>query len=152
MKGTILVVDDNEDSAELLRDLLRKRGFDATAVSSGPRCLEQLRTHPADVVVTDVHMPGMSGIELAQALRARGIGVPLIMMTADPSEVLEARADAVGARCPAASTYNTFAIFSFSSMRAPHAATSARKRSSRGASITPSPSGAAAGDRSSAAR
>src|SRR5678816_3711080 len=71
MKGTILVVDDHDDTAELLRDLLRKRGFDATAVSSGHQCLEHLRTHPTDVVVTDVQMPGMSGIELCVTLRER---------------------------------------------------------------------------------
>ncbi len=71
MKGTILIVDDEEDTAVLLRDLLRQRGFDVTAVSSGQPCLEQLRDHPADVVVTDVQMPGMSGIELCARLRER---------------------------------------------------------------------------------
>jgi DNA-binding NtrC family response regulator len=71
MNGTILIVDDDEDTAALLRDLLRKRGFDATAVSSGRQCLEHLRGHPTDVVVTDVQMPGMSGIELCVTLRER---------------------------------------------------------------------------------
>jgi two-component system response regulator AtoC len=71
VNGIILVVDDNEDTAGLLRDLLRKRGFDATAVSSGPQCLERLGTHPADVVVTDVQMPGMSGLDLCATLRER---------------------------------------------------------------------------------
>ena len=71
MNGTILIVDDDEDTAALLRDLLRKRDFDATAVSSGRQCLEHLRFHPADVVVTDVQMPGMSGTELCVTLRER---------------------------------------------------------------------------------
>jgi two-component system response regulator HydG len=71
MNGTILIVDDDEDTAALLRDLLRKRGLDVTAVSSGRQCLEQLRSHPADVVVTDVQMPGMSGTELCVTLRER---------------------------------------------------------------------------------
>jgi two-component system response regulator HydG len=71
MKATILVVDDHTDAAELLRDLLRKRGFDATAVTSGQACLEHLGTHSTDVVVTDVQMPGMSGIELCATLRER---------------------------------------------------------------------------------
>ena len=71
MKGSILVVDDQPDTAELLCALLRKRGFDATAVTSGQECLEHLRTHSAGVVVTDVQMPGMSGIELCATLRER---------------------------------------------------------------------------------
>jgi len=55
----------------LLRDSLRKRGFDVDAVNSAQQCLERLRTDPADVVVTDVQMAGMSGIELCQELRQR---------------------------------------------------------------------------------
>ena len=43
MNGTILIVDDDEDAAVLLRDLLRRCGLDVTAVSSGRQCLEQLR-------------------------------------------------------------------------------------------------------------
>jgi DNA-binding NtrC family response regulator len=71
MNGTILIVDDDDDTSALLCDLLRKRGLDVTAVSSGQQCLEQLRRHPADVVVTDVQMPGMSGIELCVRLHER---------------------------------------------------------------------------------
>ena len=71
MNGTILIVDDDDDTAVLLRDSLRKRGFAVDAVNSAQQCLEYLRTDPADVVVTDVQMSGMSGIELCQELRQR---------------------------------------------------------------------------------
>ena len=71
MDGTILIVDDDEDTAILLRDSLRKRGFDVDAVNSAQQCLEHLRTDPADVVVTDVQMTGMSGIDLCGELRQR---------------------------------------------------------------------------------
>jgi two-component system response regulator HydG len=71
VNGTILIVDDDDDTAVLLRDSLRKRGFDADAVNSAQQCLEHLRTDPADVVVTDVQMAGMSGIDLCQELRQR---------------------------------------------------------------------------------
>jgi DNA-binding NtrC family response regulator len=71
VNGTILIVDDDDDTAVLLRDSLRKRGFDVDAVNSAQQCLEHLRTDPADVVVTDVQMTGMSGIELCQELRQR---------------------------------------------------------------------------------
>jgi len=71
VNGTILIVDDDDDTAVLLRDSLRKRGFAVDAVNSAQQCLEHLRTDPADVVVTDVQMSGMSGIELCQELRQR---------------------------------------------------------------------------------
>ncbi len=71
MDRSILVVDDQPDAAELLCALLRRRGYLATAVTSGQECLEHLQTHSADVVLTDVQMPGMSGIELCAALRER---------------------------------------------------------------------------------
>jgi DNA-binding NtrC family response regulator len=71
VNGTILVVDDEEDTAILLRDSLRKRGFDVDCVGSAQSALEHLRTTPVDVVVTDVQMAGMSGIELCAELRQR---------------------------------------------------------------------------------
>ncbi|HMG24607.1 MAG TPA: sigma-54 dependent transcriptional regulator [Kofleriaceae bacterium] len=71
MNGTILIVDDDDDTAVLLRDSLRKRGYDVDAVNSAQQCLERLRTDPADVVVTDVQMSGMSGIDLCVELRQR---------------------------------------------------------------------------------
>jgi DNA-binding NtrC family response regulator len=81
MTGTILVVDDDPDCANLLRDLLRKRGFVATAVSSGPECLGYLGAHPTDLVVTDVQMPEMSGIELCTTLRERHPEIVSIIVT-----------------------------------------------------------------------
>jgi DNA-binding NtrC family response regulator len=71
VNGTILIVDDDDDTAVLLRDSLRKRGYDVDAVNSAQQCLEHLRTDPADVVVTDVQMTGMSGIDLCVELRQR---------------------------------------------------------------------------------
>src|SRR5690349_12484199 len=71
MKGTILIVDDDYDNAELLCELLRRRGYDATAVKSAHECLDHLLAHSPDVVVTDLQMPGMSGIELCVILRER---------------------------------------------------------------------------------
>src|SRR5262245_32922276 len=69
--ATILVVDDEEDTATLLCDVLRRRGYNVEAVHSGAACLDYLRDGPVDVVVTDVQMPGMSGIELCEQLYVR---------------------------------------------------------------------------------
>jgi two-component system, NtrC family, response regulator HydG len=68
MHGTILIVEDDVDTADLLRDALRGRGFDARAVHSAAEALGVLRDRPVDVVLTDLNMTGMSGIELCHAL------------------------------------------------------------------------------------
>ena len=81
MPGTILVVEDDIDVAGLMRDALRKHGFEADAVFSAADCLERLRTRPVDVVVTDVGMSGMSGIELCIELGKKHPEVLAIVVT-----------------------------------------------------------------------
>jgi CheY-like chemotaxis protein len=95
----IVLIEDDDLMREWLGRSLSSRGHEVDRYRRADEAIEAITADPPDVVVSDVHMPGMSGIELGQALRARGIGVPIVMMTADPSEALEARADAVGARC-----------------------------------------------------
>ncbi len=79
--GTVLVVDDDVDTAELLRAALLKRGFDARCVTSGHAALDQLGRVMADIVVTDLHMEAMSGIELAETIRRRYPDVLTIVIT-----------------------------------------------------------------------
>ncbi len=67
----ILIVDDEEDTALLLRDALRRRGFTVDSVFSGADCLAYMRRDPVDVVISDVQMPGMTGIELCDQLYRR---------------------------------------------------------------------------------
>jgi DNA-binding NtrC family response regulator len=72
MKTKILVVDDDGDEAELLRDLLLRRGYDASFVVRPELALAAIATHEVAVVVTDVRMQGMSGIEPANPHDACG--------------------------------------------------------------------------------
>jgi two-component system response regulator HydG len=69
MNGTLLIVDDDLDAAHLLHEILRKRGFTVDVVHSAADCLDWLVSHRADVVIADVQMVGMDGIELCQELR-----------------------------------------------------------------------------------
>jgi len=77
----ILIVDDEEDTADLLTSILRKRGFTVDAVSSAAECLAYLRHDPVDVVISDVQMPGMSGIELCEQLYRRFPDIAPIVLT-----------------------------------------------------------------------
>ena len=77
----ILIVDDEEETATLLVAVLRKRGFAAEYVVSGADALEYLRRDPVDVVISDVQMPGMSGIELCDQLYARYPDIAPIVLT-----------------------------------------------------------------------
>ena len=78
---SVLLVDDEEDTRELLREGLSRRGLAVHAVASAAECLEWLRDHDADVVVTDIQMPGMSGIELCRELNTRHPNLLSIMLT-----------------------------------------------------------------------
>jgi two-component system response regulator HydG len=79
--AAVLVVDDENETATLLRDVLVKRGYRADCVGSGAACLEYLRDNPVDVVVADFQMPGMSGIQLCEHLYVRFPDVAPIVLT-----------------------------------------------------------------------
>ena len=67
--AAVLVVDDDPDAAAIMRDTLRTRGYVADAAHSAAECLAKLRDRSYDVVVTDVRMADVSGIELCRQLR-----------------------------------------------------------------------------------
>jgi DNA-binding NtrC family response regulator len=67
--GPILLVDDDDDTRFLMCSMLRKRGFTVETVDSGEACLAHLAVAPVAFVVTDVQMPGMSGVELCRIIR-----------------------------------------------------------------------------------
>jgi DNA-binding NtrC family response regulator len=83
MQSSVLVVDDDVDAASLIRDALRKRGFDAEAVHSGPQCIARLEIREWDAVVTDVHMGDMSGMDLCRVLRRDYPDVRTIVITGE---------------------------------------------------------------------
>ncbi|HEY1551459.1 MAG TPA: sigma-54 dependent transcriptional regulator [Kofleriaceae bacterium] len=69
LRGSILVVDDDADTATLACDALRKRGFDATPIDSGEACLRRLQQTAVDIVVSDVDLgAGMTGIALCKQI------------------------------------------------------------------------------------
>jgi len=77
----ILVVDDDRAVRNVLQIHLRKKGYDVTLVSSGEQALRAVADRPVDVVLTDVAMPGMGGIELLKRLKAAHPEVRVVVMT-----------------------------------------------------------------------
>jgi len=81
MRERILLVDDDDDTRSLMCEGLRRRGLDVEMVDSAQACLARIATTRFDMVVTDVAMPGMSGIELCGALHERVPPLPAIVVT-----------------------------------------------------------------------
>ena len=72
----VLLVDDNEDAAELLSEVLRSIGHEVVVAHDGPQALEALRSFPAEVGLLDIGLPVMDGYELARRIRERKGGEP----------------------------------------------------------------------------
>jgi two-component system, OmpR family, response regulator MtrA len=81
MKPRVLVVDDDSALAEMLGIVLRSDGFDPSFVSDGTGALAAFRETKPDVVLLDLMLPGMSGLDVCRAIRAES-GTPIIMLTA----------------------------------------------------------------------
>ena len=93
----VMVVDDDQDLAEMLGIVLTSSGFDVDLVSRGDEALEVFRNNPPDLVLLDVMLPGIDGIEVCRLIRKESM-VPIVMLSAkgetqDIVRGLEAGAD-----------------------------------------------------------
>jgi two-component system, OmpR family, response regulator RegX3 len=82
----ILVVEDEESYSDPLSYLLRREGYEVAIAETGPAALLEFDKNGADLVLLDLMLPGLSGVEVCRALRQRS-GVPVIMLTAKDSEI-----------------------------------------------------------------
>ncbi|PID78810.1 hypothetical protein CSA17_05175 [bacterium DOLJORAL78_65_58] len=82
----ILVVDDEESMCQYLAILLRKEGFQVRAANGGAQALQLLEQEKFDLVMTDIQMPKMDGIQLLKGVKAMNPNIPVIIMTAYASE------------------------------------------------------------------
>ena len=84
----ILVVDDEDDLLELVRYNLAKEGFEVVCVSSGEEALKAARKDPPDLIVLDLMLPAVDGLEVCRRLKAdaRTRDVPIVMLTAKSEE------------------------------------------------------------------
>ena len=82
MKAHILVVDDDPRITELLRRILAFEGYSVAIAATGNEALNRVLERPPDLIVLDIMLPGLNGLEIAQRLRAAGDNVPILMLTA----------------------------------------------------------------------
>ena len=95
----IAIVEDDESLRESLVGLIRSLGYQASAHASADAFLAADLAGECDCVITDIQMPGTSGIELKHRLVEAGCAVPVIMVTARTEGALHERARASGAVC-----------------------------------------------------
>jgi two-component system response regulator RegX3 len=86
MSPRVLLVDDERDILDPVRYALEQEGFEVRPVEDGAAALELARREPFDVVVLDILLPGMSGIDVCRTLRSES-DVPIVMLTARDAEV-----------------------------------------------------------------
>jgi two-component system phosphate regulon response regulator PhoB len=87
-KGTILVIDDEVDLIELLRANLEREGFEVISSSAGKDALDLARRKMPSLILLDLMMPGMDGLEVCRNIRgdSRTSGIPVVMLTAKAAE------------------------------------------------------------------
>jgi PAS domain S-box-containing protein len=83
-RARVLIADDNADMREYLTNLLRTSGYQVSEVTDGQQALDVIRAEVPDLVISDVMMPGMDGLQLVAALRAdpRVAAVPVVLLSA----------------------------------------------------------------------
>jgi FixJ family two-component response regulator len=95
----ISIVDDDNLMLDMMYSFVRSLGFEPYGFASAEQFLQSPRLSETSCLISDVHMPTMSGLELQDALIAEGRRIPIIFLTAFPDKTLEARAMEAGAIC-----------------------------------------------------
>src|SRR3954465_11940502 len=86
MRGRVLIVDDDTALSEMLSIVLRNEGYDTYLVATGDKAVPAFREFKPDLLLLDLTLPGMDGIDVCRAIRAES-GVPIVMLTAKSDTV-----------------------------------------------------------------
>src|SRR4249920_3140557 len=93
----IAIVDDEEPVRNATKSLVRSLGYHASTFDSADDFLKSEQVHDTSCLITDVQMPGLSGLDLQDRLIARGHRIPIIFITGHPDDNVRARAMKAGA-------------------------------------------------------
>lgn len=100
MAGNILIVDDQKGVRRLLEELFKKEGWSVRVATDGREALDQVEAQLPDIILMDVKMPNMNGLEASQLILDRYGNIPIIMMTAyGEIEVVKKALDAGVKKC-----------------------------------------------------
>ena len=97
MPGTVLIIDDDPQLRISFEKLLLQEGYDVVSASSGETGLEVVRDQTPDLVITDIRLPGMNGLEAFKAVREMQPKLPVIVMTAYGTTEMAIEATKLGA-------------------------------------------------------
>jgi FixJ family two-component response regulator len=95
----IAVIDDDESFRVALVESLSSLGYGSSGYASAEEYVRTIDENSIDCVVSDIHMPGMSGLDLVKGRAARGSTTPVVLITARSDANLEAKAAAAGTAC-----------------------------------------------------
>jgi FixJ family two-component response regulator len=106
-KPLIAFVDDDPLAREALEGFLKVSGFTPDIFSSAEEFLQSGRLHETSCLITDIHLPGMSGLQLQSRLAGSSSRIPVIVITAFPDDRVRERALSAGAICFLDKPFNT---------------------------------------------
>ncbi|MCX7632104.1 MAG: response regulator [Turneriella sp.] len=93
----ILVTDDSETIRKLLDITLRGAGHNITLAADGNEALAKFREEVFDLIITDINMPGLNGIELIRAIRRENTNIPILVLTSEIEQTLRQQGTEAGA-------------------------------------------------------
>jgi DNA-binding NtrC family response regulator len=93
----ILIIEDDEEMRSLLEDILSEEGFQTESVSNGSEGLRKVTQEPFDLILTDIRMPGLTGLDILPVIRRLRPEAPVIVITAFGNEEIRRRSVEKGA-------------------------------------------------------
>ncbi len=96
-RGRVLIIDDNEEFAENIQEILEDEDLHADVANDGPSGLTRLAEAEFDLVITDMRMPGMNGLEVIRFIKEKWPGLPVIVISAYARDELLEQAEKEGA-------------------------------------------------------
>jgi DNA-binding NtrC family response regulator len=93
----ILVIEDDEEMRSLLEDFLKDEGYEADSANNGSEAFHKLAQEPFDLLITDIRMPGLTGLDILSAVKKFQLEMPVIVITAFGGEEVYRRSMVRGA-------------------------------------------------------
>jgi DNA-binding NtrC family response regulator len=97
MARTLLIIDDDQANCLLIQRIFGAEGFEVTAVHDGQSGIERARSHPPEVILLDLRLPGVDGLEVLARLKQEVPALPVVMLTAHQDIKTAVRATQLGA-------------------------------------------------------